>query len=266
MGVLIVIPARFASSRYPGKPLVTLRGVGGEAQSLIRRSWEAAMAVRGAGRVVVATDDARIRDHAEGFGAEVVMTSAACRNGTERCAETVAALGIRPGIVVNLQGDAPLTPAWFVEELAAALAADPAAEVATPVLNCTGAMRAELLADRAAGRVGGTTAVFGADGGALYFSKEVIPFVAAPPAPDAPSPVWHHVGVYAYRPEALAAYSGWPEGRLEALEGLEQLRFLEHGRRVLCVPVEARGRQFWELNNPEDVPKIEAMMAAMGMA
>lgn len=266
MGVLIVIPARFASSRYPGKPLVTLRGAGGEAQSLIRRSWEAAMAVRGAERVVVATDDARIRDHAEGFGAEVVMTSTACRNGTERCAEAVAALGIRPGIVVNLQGDAPLTPAWFVEELTAALAADPAAEVATPVLNCTGAMRAELLADRAAGRVGGTTAVFGADGGALYFSKEVIPFVAAPPAPDAPSPVWHHVGVYAYRPEALAAYSGWPEGRLEALEGLEQLRFLEHGRRVLCVPVEARGRQFWELNNPEDVPKIEAMMAAMGMA
>lgn len=266
MGVLIVIPARFASSRYPGKPLVALRGAGGEAQSLIRRSWEAAMAVRGAERVVVATDDARIRDHAEGFGAEVVMTSAACRNGTERCAEAVAALGIRPGIVVNLQGDAPLTPAWFVEELVAALAADPAAEVATPVLNCTGAMRAELLADRAAGRVGGTTAVFGADGGALYFSKEVIPFVAAPPAPDAPSPVWHHVGVYAYRPEALAAYSGWPEGRLEALEGLEQLRFLEHGRRVLCVPVEARGRQFWELNNPEDVPKIEAMMAAMGMA
>lgn len=266
MGVLIVIPARFASSRYPGKPLVALRGAGGEAQSLIRRSWEAAMAVRGAERVVVATDDARIRDHAEGFGAEVVMTSTACRNGTERCAEAVAALGIRPGIVVNLQGDAPLTPAWFVEELTAALAADPAAEVATPVLNCTGAMRAELLADRAAGRVGGTTAVFGADGGALYFSKEVIPFVAAPPAPDAPSPVWHHVGVYAYRPEALAAYSGWPEGRLEALEGLEQLRFLEHGRRVLCVPVEARGRQFWELNNPEDVPKIEAMMAAMGMA
>lgn len=266
MGVLIVIPARFASSRYPGKPLVALKGAGGEARSLIRRSWEAAMAVRGAGRVVVATDDARIRDHAEGFGAEVVMTSTTCRNGTERCAEAVATLGIRPGIVVNLQGDAPLTPAWFVEELVAALADDPAAGVATPVLNCTGAMRAELLADRAAGRVGGTTAVFGADGGALYFSKEVIPFVAAPPAPDAPSPVWHHVGVYAYRPEALAAYSGWPEGRLEALEGLEQLRFLEHGRRVLCVPVEARGRQFWELNNPEDVPKIEAMMAAMGMA
>lgn len=266
MRVLIVIPARFASTRYPGKPLVELRGAGGEARSLIRRSWDAAMAVGGADRVVVATDDLRIRDHAEAFGAEVVMTSPDCRNGTERCAEAVAALGLAPRIVVNLQGDAPLTPHWFVEELVAGLEADPAAQAATPVLNCTGAMRADLLADRAAGRVGGTTAVFGADRAALYFSKEVIPFVPGRVEAGAPSPVFHHVGIYAYRPEALAAYAGWPEGRLERLEGLEQLRFLEHGRRVLCVEVEARGRQFWELNNPEDVPRIEAMMAAMGVA
>lgn len=266
MSVLIVIPARFPSTRYPGKPLVELRGAGGEARSLIRRSWEAAMAVHGASRVVVATDDARIRDHAEGFGAEVVMTATTHRNGTERCAEAVARLGAAPEIVVNLQGDAPLTPHWFVEELVAGLRADPAADVATPVLNCTGAMRADLLADRAAGRVGGTTAVFGAGRAALYFSKEVIPFVPGAVDPDAPSPVFHHVGVYAYRPQALAAYAGWPEGRLERLEGLEQLRFLERGRRVLCVEVEARGRQFWELNNPEDVPRIEAMMAAMGIA
>ncbi len=76
--------------------------------------------------------------------------------------------------------------------------------------------------------------------------------------------MFHHVGVYAYRPAALAAYPGWPAGPLERLEGLEQLRFLENGRRVLCVEVEARGRQFWELNNPEDVPRIEAMMARDG--
>lgn len=107
MSVLIAIPARYASTRYPGKPLVALRGPDGE-KTLIRRSWEAAMAVRGADRVVVATDDARIADHARSFGAEVAMTSAACRNGTERVAEVAAAL---PGhdIVVNLQGDAPLT-------------------------------------------------------------------------------------------------------------------------------------------------------------
>jgi 3-deoxy-manno-octulosonate cytidylyltransferase (CMP-KDO synthetase) len=262
MTVLIAIPARYASSRYPGKPLVSLRGPDGD-KTLIRRSWEAAMAVRGASRVVVATDDARIRDHAADFGAEVIMTSANCQNGTERCAEVAALL---PGfdIVVNLQGDAPLTPPWFVEDLIAGLQADPLADIATPVLRCDGRAVAGFLADRREGRVGGTTAVFGAGGRGLYFSKEVIPYTGQTYADDAPTPVFHHVGVYAYRPVALAAYPGWPVGPLETLEGLEQLRFLENGRQVLCVEVAARGRQFWELNNPADVPRIEAMLAAMG--
>lgn len=263
MSVVIVIPARFASTRYPGKPLVPLRGVSGQAKSLVQRSWEAAMAVTGVDRVVVATDDDRIRDHAKGFGAEVVMTSLDCRNGTERCAEAVANLAISAEIVVNLQGDAPLTPAWFVEDLVSGLRADPQAEVATPVLRCSWKMRDDLLADRRAGRVGGTTAVFGHDARALYFSKEVIPYAASAGAPDEPSPIFHHVGVYAYRPDALSAYPGWSEGVLERLEGLEQLRFLERGRRILCVEVDARGRQFWELNNPEDVPRLEAMMREM---
>ncbi|MFI0395752.1 3-deoxy-manno-octulosonate cytidylyltransferase [Paracoccus jiaweipingae] len=265
MGCVIVIPARYASTRYPGKPLVELRGATGQSRSLIRRSWDAAMAVQGIDRVIVATDDDRIADHARGFGAEVAMTSPEARNGTERVAEAIANLSLTPQIVVNLQGDAPLTPAWFVEDLIAGLRADPDADIATPVLRCTGAMRADLLADRAAGRVGGTTAVFGHDHQGLYFSKEVIPFVGHDIAPDAPSPVFHHVGVYAYRPAALAAYPGWGEGVLERLEGLEQLRFIERGRRVLCVEVQARGRQFWELNNPGDVARLEQMMAAMGL-
>lgn len=265
MPVLLVIPARHASTRYPGKPLVELRGASGESRSLIRRSWDAAMTVTGIDRVVVATDDKRIRDHVQGFGAEVVMTSTACRNGTERCAEAVANLGIAPEIVVNLQGDAPLTPAWFVEDLVAGLRADPGADVATPVLRCSGRMRADLIADRMAGRVGGTTAVFGHDSRALYFSKEVIPFAAGDYGDDDPSPVFHHVGVYAYRPAALAEYPAWDEGALERLEGLEQLRFLERGRSICCVEVQARGRQFWELNNPEDVPRLESMMREMGL-
>ncbi|MEQ8899797.1 MAG: manno-octulosonate cytidylyltransferase [Roseovarius sp.] len=265
MSVLIAIPARYASSRYPGKPLAELRGASGEARSLIRRSWEAACAVSGVDRVVVATDDERIKSAAEAFGAEVVMTSEECANGTERCAEAHAALGGGFDMVVNLQGDAPLTPHWFVEDLIAGLRADPAAEVATPVLRCDGAALNGFLADRASGRVGGTTAVFTRDRHALYFSKEVIPFTPTRYAEDAQTPVFHHVGVYAYRPEALAAYPGWSPGPLEGLEGLEQLRFLENGRAVLCVEVEARNRQFWELNNPEDVPRIEAMMRQMGL-
>ena len=264
-GVLIAIPARYASTRYPGKPLAELTGASGEAKSLIRRSWEAACAVDGVDRVVVATDDDRIRDASEALGAEVVMTSETCVNGTERCAEVMETLAGGYDIVVNLQGDAPLTPPWFIEELIAGLRRDPIAEVATPVLRCEGDMLKALKEDRANGRVGGTTAVFTKDWHALYFSKEVIPFTSETYADDAMTPVYHHVGVYAYRPSALASYPLWDMGELERLEGLEQLRFLERGRPVLCVEVEARGRQFWELNNPEDIPRIEAMMAAMGM-
>ncbi|MEM8576541.1 MAG: manno-octulosonate cytidylyltransferase [Pseudomonadota bacterium] len=265
MSVLVAIPARYASTRYPGKPLAELRGAGGAARSLIERSWRAASEVAGVNRVVVATDDDRIADACAGFGAEVVMTSEACANGTERCAEAHAALGGGFDIVVNLQGDAPLTPPWFIEGLVDGLRAAPEAEIATPVLRCDGATLSALLADRKAGRVGGTTAVFGAGGRALYFSKEVIPYVTDSFAPEAETPVFHHVGVYAYRRAALAAYPEWDVGPLERLEGLEQLRFLENGRQVLCVEVQARGRQFWELNNPEDVPRIEAMMAEMGI-
>jgi 3-deoxy-manno-octulosonate cytidylyltransferase (CMP-KDO synthetase) len=262
MSVLLVIPARYQSVRYPGKPLVSLKGPDGE-KTLIQRSWQAAMAVRGIDRVVVATDDDRIRDHAQGFGAEVVMTSPSAQNGTERCAEVAALL---PGydVIVNLQGDAPLTPAWFVEDLIAGLRAAPEADIATPVLRCDGRALNGFLADRRAGRVGGTTAVFGAGMRGLYFSKEVIPFTGQVYADDQPTPVFHHVGVYAYRPAALAAYPAWPIGPLERLEGLEQLRFLENGRQVLCVQVDGKGLTFWELNNPSDVAVIEAALAALG--
>ena len=266
MRSIIIIPARFASSRYPGKPLVELKGADGKHKSLIHRSWEAAQAVAGVDQVVIATDDARIRKAGEAFGAQVVMTSSDCANGTERCAEALETLGGGFDVVINLQGDAPLTPAWFIEDLVSSLRADDQAAMATPVLRCDGAALAGFLEDRRAGRVGGTTVVFDRHMHAMYFSKEVIPFTQNGYEAAAPTPVFHHVGVYAYRPEALLEYKSWPAGKLEQLEGLEQLRFLEAGRKILCVEVEARGRQFWELNNPQDVARIESMMAAMNMA
>lgn len=265
MSVLIAIPARFASSRYPGKPLAKLRGASGESVSLIERSWRAAKEVGGVDRVVIATDDDRIKEAAEAFGAEVVMTSPDCANGTERCAQTHTILGDGYDIVVNLQGDAPLTPHWFIEGLVAGLRSAPEAEIATPVLRCDGLTLNGFLNDRKEGRVGGTTAVFAQNQQALYFSKEVVPFTTRAYADAEETPVFHHVGVYAYRPDALAAYPSWPVGPLEQQEGLEQLRFMENGRAVLCVEVSSKGRQFWELNNPEDVPKIEKMMADMGL-
>ncbi len=259
MDVTILIPARYASTRYPGKPLAELTLPDGARKSLIRLTWEAACSVRGAARVAVVTDDERIAAPARDFGAEVIMTSEACRNGTERCADALEKAGIETDLVVNLQGDAPLTPPWFVEALIDAMAADAGAEVATPVLRCDATTYGHFTEDRKAGRVGGTTAVFDRQGRALYFSKEVVPYIA-PGAVPVPIPVFHHVGVYAYRPAALARYGGWPQGTLETLEGLEQLRFLENGAPVACVEVEARGRVFWELNNPEDAPRIEAAL------
>jgi len=265
LSVLIAIPARYSSTRYPGKPLAMLRGADGKSRSLIERSWRAACEVEGVDRIVVATDDDRIRFAAEAFGAEVVMTSSECANGTERCGEAHEILGGGYDVVVNLQGDAPLTPHWFIEDLVASLLRDSSAGVATPVLRCDGAALNGLLDDRRAGLVGGTTAVFSSDLHALYFSKEVIPFTSETYQDDEQTPVFHHVGAYAYRSNALAAFPGWRAGPLESLEGLEQLRFLENGQKVLCVEVEAKGRQFWELNNPEDVPKIEEMLAQMGL-
>lgn len=264
MSVAIIIPARYESSRYPGKPLVELTGATGKAMSLIERSWRAAQEVPGVSKVLVATDDDRIAEASRSFGAEVAMTSENCRNGTERCAEVVQNSDESWDIVVNLQGDAPLTPPWFVEGIVEGLKNDPQAAIATPVLRSSGAMVAGLLNDRRNGRVGGTTAVFSADGGALYFSKEVIPYLGRTCAAEEMTPVFHHVGVYAYRPDALMAYPDWPIGPLEELEGLEQLRFLEQGRRVACVEVDARGRKFWELNNPTDVPVIESLLREMG--
>tara|TARA_Y100000815_G_scaffold38454_1_gene31777 strand:- start:274 stop:1062 length:789 start_codon:yes stop_codon:yes gene_type:complete len=262
MSAVIFIPARYASTRYPGKPLVELTGATGENKTLIRRAWDCAQSVKGADAVYVLTDDERIAEAARGFGADVLMTSSEARNGTERCAEAVAQLPAEPDAVINLQGDAPLTPPWFVEALIERMQ-DPAVEMATPVLKTDHETLVHFVTDRQHGRVGGTTAVMRGDGTALYFSKEVLPYVGNL---ESPPEVWHHVGVYGYRPAALHRYASWAEGPLEKAEGLEQLRFLENGVPVTCVEVDARGRVFWELNNPVDVARIEGVLKKEGIA
>jgi 3-deoxy-manno-octulosonate cytidylyltransferase (CMP-KDO synthetase) len=258
----IIIPARYASTRFPGKPLAPLRGASGGAKPLIQRSWNCARTVTDASNIWIATDDARIRDVVKGFGGQVVMTSPDCRNGTERCADAAAQLGDIGDIIVNLQGDAPLTPAFVVTGLVDALAADPLAVMATPAIGCSPTLYRHLVTDQAAGRVGGTTMVFNAAGHALYFSKRVIPHVPDSLADEAHKSVFLHLGVYAYRREGLAAYTAREPSRLEALEGLEQLRFLESDRPVRVVPFAPIAWDCIELNNVEDIPAIEAVLAA----
>ena len=262
---MIVIPARQASTRFPGKPLARLRGARGTMRPLIERTWRSAIAVPGIDRVVVATDDAQIAAVARSFGAEAVMTPVACRNGTERCAAVLDVLDQTPDLVINLQGDAPLTPAPVIAALIDRIEAAPDLAVATPAMPCTPGVLAALLADQAAGRAGGTTVVFDGACRALYFSKRVIPCVDPALLAHAAYEVHLHLGVYAYRPAALRAYAAAAPSRLEMLEGLEQLRFAEIGLPVGVALCAAPAWDAIECNNPADVPLIERVLAQLGI-
>lgn len=193
------------------------------------------------------------------------MTPPECRNGTERCAAALEVLGDDLGdMIINLQGDAPLTPSAILPPLVDALASDETAAMATPAVPCSITLYQHLRRDQAAGRSGGTTVVFDKRLRALYFSKQVLPHR---PADDALAhrQVHLHLGVYAYRPSALREYTASPPTMLELAEGLEQLRFLESGAAVRIVPFAPPSWDCIELNNPGDVPAIEAVLAQRGI-
>ena len=259
----IIIPARFASTRFPAKPLAMLTGADGIARPALYHTWQAGLAAArllGEGiRCLVATDDERIAAFCRAQEIAFVMTPENCANGTERCAAALTVLGETPDIVVNLQGDAPLTPPHMVAAVAALLQADPRLAMATAAVPASPAVLAHLQADAAAGRVGGTTVVCNTAGRALYFSKSIVPHVA--PGSEPCQSVLLHIGLYAYRPDALADYVVHGAVPLELQEGLEQLRFVDAGLPVGVAVCEAPGWEMIELNNPTDVPLIEAALA-----
>lgn len=262
MSVAVVIPARYASSRYPGKPLALVSG-----KTLIERVWEIARRAEQVARVLVATDDERIAAHVRGFGGEAVMTPESCRNGSERVHAAMHTAGVEAEVVVNLQGDAVLTPPWVVSAVVAAMLAEPDIEIATPCVRLSWSELEERRAARSRGLVGGTTVVRSRSGDALYFSKETLPIIRGEErlrADDAACPVFRHIGLYGYRAAALERYLALEAGELEMLEGLEQLRALEHGMRIRCVEVDYRGRSHASIDNPEDVARVEATLAAEG--
>lgn len=258
--VQIIIPARLASTRFPAKPLAPLTGADGIARPALSYTWQAGLtAARALGddvRCVIATDDRQIADLATAHGMAVVMTPSTCANGTERCAAALAALDATPDIVVNLQGDAPLTPSMMVASVVQLLGNDPALAMATAAVAATPAVLSHLQTDAAAGRVGGTTVVCSTGGRALYFSKSIIPHVAPGTTPH--QDVLLHLGLYAYRPAALTAYADYGAVPLELQEGLEQLRFLDASLPVGVAVCPAPAWEMIELNNPSDVPLIEA--------
>ncbi len=256
----IVIPARFASCRFPGKALAPIRGQDGTSRPLVEWSHQAARGVTAASRICVATDDDRIARTVIAFGGEALLTPESCLNGTERIA---ACLGQLPGVdlLVNLQGDALLTPPAYVDALIAHMAANPDAQVGTVAVRCTGETYRHLAADAAQGRIGGTTVVLDAAGDALYFSKRILPFLPDGIEPDKDSPVLLHLGLYAYRREALRRYAEAGPTMLEMAEGLEQLRFLVHGMKIAVLVLPEPQAPIVEVNNPSDIAIVEGIMS-----
>jgi 3-deoxy-manno-octulosonate cytidylyltransferase (CMP-KDO synthetase) len=255
---VIVIPARYQSSRFPGKPLALIHGV-----SMIERVYRLASKVPDAA-VYVATDDGRIREAVERFGGRAIMTDPGCRNGTERVYAAAQTLTERPSIIINLQGDSPLTPPWILEALIGEMRRDSTIGLATPAVRVTREQYEALLNRPKDDATSGTLVVFDKNHRALYFSKAVIPYLREVPAPGEPLPVYKHIGIYAFRWHALTEYLQLPPSPLEAVESLEQLRALEHGIPIKVVEVDYRDRTPWSVDTPNDLQRVEAILQSEG--
>lgn len=249
MDIVIVIPARYGSRRFPGKPLADIGG-----RSLLSRTWSIAKAVRNVSEVYIATEDERVAGHARGFGALTVMTSKACANGTERVYELVRGLEKRPDAVINLQGDAVLTPPWVIEALVDAFLDDPSIRLVTPAVRCSWRQYEEIRDLKERSPTSGTTVTFDKNGNALYFSKAMIPYMRIRDMD--PPPFFRHIGIYGYRYDAIEELSTLAPTPLETAEQLEQLRALENGIPIKIVVVDYRGRTHWSVDAPEDIDKV----------
>ncbi|MBF0439293.1 MAG: 3-deoxy-manno-octulosonate cytidylyltransferase [Magnetococcales bacterium] len=223
----VVIPARFASTRLPGKPLLDLAG-----KPMIQWVYEAALR-SAAASVVVATDDERIREAVQGFGGGVVMTSPDHHSGTDRVAQ--AALGLQEAVIVNVQGDEPFLDPALIDQVAAPLLEDSSILMSTlahPLLDSADVFNANVV-----------KVVCNRAGFALYFSRAPIPFDREAVLGGVPVGLLRHVGLYAFRTDFLQTFAGLEPTPLERLERLEQLRVLEHGYgiRVVVTSVSVKG-------------------------
>ena len=239
--VVVVIPARYGATRLPGKPLVQLAG-----KPMIQRVYERAKLARTASRVIVATDDDRIRQAVEAFGGEARMTRADHRTGTERVAEVAA--HVEGDVFVNVQGDEPLLDPVAVDTAVNALLEEPQAQVATvatPIKTPADIMDPNVV-----------KTVLDFDGNALYFSRAPIPWVR-----DTTSKIQvrhlKHLGLYVFQRDALLEYPTLPQGELERIEQLEQLRWLENGVKIRVVEVE---HDAVSVDVPEDVARVEKLL------
>ena len=260
---LIVVPARFGSTRFPQKPLHDIAG-----RTLVSRvAKTAARAAAATGAdYVVATDHEAIANHCRALSIPVVITPPEAPSGTDRALLAVTAMRVSPDIVVNLQGDSPFTPAGHVVALIEA-ARQGDCDAATPVVALSWDQLDKLRDHKRNEPFSGTTCVTDAAGRALWFSKTILPAIRKEDAlrrASPTSPVLKHVGLYAYKLEALERYVTLSEERYERLEGLEQLRLLEHGLSIQTVRVDASEYWLGGVDTPEDARIAEALIAELG--
>lgn len=238
-----IIPARYASSRFPGKSLVPIAG-----KPLVQRVYERAREARSLSRLLVATDDERIAAVIRRIGGEAVITRRDHASGTDRLAEVARRLPA--DLHVNIQGDEPLLDGGDIDRLVACLQAEPDVDMAT--------LAAPITARSEADDPNVVKVVCDLASRALFFSRSVIPF-PGPAERRGAQPSWRrHIGIYAYRHAFLLEFASWPRGELEQAEQLEQLRALEHGRAIRVIP--ATGR-YLGVDTPEDAIAVEKALA-----
>jgi len=242
--VIAIIPARYQSNRFEGKPLALIQG-----KPMIQHVVERAQRVALLSQVVVATDDERIAKTVDGFGGSWVMTRRNHATGTDRLAEAAGLLEISDqDVIVNIQGDQPLFPAEIVEQVARPLIDDPSLPMSTLIYKI---VRPEEIPDP-----NHVKTVFDCHGNALYFSRSPIPFQRDPDDSEVPT-YYKHLGFYAYRKGFLMTFVGLPEGQWERFEKLEQLRALEFGYTIRVVLTD---HDSVEVDTPKDLLRVEELL------
>lgn len=265
LDTLVVIPARYGSTRFPGKPLAKIAG-----KEMLLRVVD--IAKKGTqhshARIVVATEDQRIMDFCNQHQIECLMTSDSCKTGSDRVCEAVKILDVKPDLIINLQGDNPVCPPWFIEELIKAFEEDTSVDLVTPCTELSWEALDKLRDSKKTTPFSGTTCVADKNGYALWFSKNIIPAIRKEDdlrSKSSKSPVLRHIGLYGYKYESLFKFKSLDESSYEKLEGLEQLRFLENGMKIKIAKVDYRQFEGMSgVDSPEDVKRAEALFEKYG--
>jgi 3-deoxy-manno-octulosonate cytidylyltransferase (CMP-KDO synthetase) len=264
MAIAIIIPARYASTRFPGKPLALLNN-----KPMLQHVYEKAVeAIDGNTdvKIMVATEDTRIQDFCRQNNIPCIITPDTCKTGSDRVIEAADKMGLMSDdTVINLQGDVPLLPVEILRDILNEFLNNPTTKIATPVKRLRWAELDHLRESKKTTPFSGTTAILNTQSRALWFSKNIIPAIRSEEKLRTQSdfsPVYQHIGLYGYQVSVLERFTNLSEGTYEALEGLEQLRFIENGMPIQCIEVNPDLKIHHGIDSPEDLASAHKFMDA----